>query len=102
MSTPRTQAPSPNGRDGRGRFSRGNAGGPGNPYAAVVSRWRSAVTNAVSDEDLREVVRALVRAAKRGEAWAVRDLFDRTLGRPVEADLIERLERLEAASPPER
>jgi len=35
--------------------------------------------------------------AKTGDVQAVREILNRTLGRPVEADVIERLERLEAA-----
>ena len=46
---------------------------------------------------MRAVMRALVKAAKAGEPWAVRELFDRTVGKPVEADLIQRLEALEQA-----
>jgi hypothetical protein len=95
-----TQPPSPNGRNGRGpggRFGKGNPGGPGNPYAAKVGRWRATLADSVSEEDMRSVARALVKAAKAGEPWAVRELLDRTLGKPVEADLIERLEALEAS-----
>jgi hypothetical protein len=36
-----------------------------------------------------------VNAAKAGEPWAVREVLDRSLGKPVEADFIERLESLE-------
>jgi len=95
-----TTSPSPNGSNGRsrgGRFGRGNPGGPGNPYAAQVGRWRVALTASVTEADMEAVVRALVKAAKAGEGWAVRELLDRTLGRPVEADLIERMEAIEAA-----
>ena len=107
---PSVRAPSPNGgngredavaaggRDKRGRFGPGNPGGPGNPFAAAAGRWRAALVASVSEEDIAAVVRALVNAAKRGESWAVRELMDRTLGKPVEADLIERLERLEGAA----
>jgi hypothetical protein len=96
-----SKPPSPNGsngRDSRGRFSKGNAGGPGNPYAAQAGRWRAKLAASITDQDIAAVVRALIKAAKAGEAWAVREFFDRTLGRPVEADLIERLEALEAAA----
>ncbi len=86
------------GRDTRGRFAFGNKGGPGNPYAARVGRWREIMTDAVTDEDMRAVVAALVAAAKRGESWAVKEVFDRTVGKPVEADLVVRLEQLEAAT----
>jgi hypothetical protein len=81
-----------------GRFALGNKGGPGNPYAARVGRWRAIMTEAVTDDDMRAVVAALVAAAKRGESWAVREVFDRTVGKPVEADLVARLEQLEAAT----
>jgi hypothetical protein len=83
------------GRDARGRFASGNKGGPGNPYAARVGRWRAIMTEAVTDDDMRAVVAALVAAAKRGESWAVKEVFDRTVGKPVEADLVARLEMLE-------
>jgi hypothetical protein len=82
-------------RDARGRFASGNKGGPGNPYAARVGRWRAIMTDAVTDDDMRAVVAALVAAAKRGESWAVKEVFDRTVGKPVEADLVVRLEMLE-------
>jgi hypothetical protein len=84
------------GRDARGRFASGNKGGPGNPYAVRVGRWRAIMTEAVTDDDMRAVVAALVAAAKRGESWAVKEVFDRTVGKPVEADLVARLELLES------
>jgi len=91
--------PSPNGANGRrgagGRFGPGNPGGPGNPHAAHVGRLRSALLSAVRPEDLDAIARRLVELAKAGEMPAIRELFDRTLGRPTEADLIERLEALE-------
>jgi hypothetical protein len=46
---------------------------------------------------MQAVAKALLKAAKAGEAWAVRELLDRTLGKPVEADLIERLEALKTS-----
>lgn len=91
-------SPSPNGsngRDERGRFTAGNAGGPGNPHAAQVGRLRSALVSAVTEEDMREVITALVDKAKAGSIAAARVLFDRVLGKPVEADLIARIEALE-------
>jgi hypothetical protein len=52
---------------------------------------------AVSADDVGEVVRGLVRAAKLGEPWAVREFLDRLFGKPEAFDLVERLEELEAA-----
>jgi hypothetical protein len=84
-----------NGRDDRGRFLPGNPGGPGNPLAVRVSKLRSALLNAVTEDDMREIVRKLVSLAKDGDTVAARILFDRVLGRPVESDLIARIEELE-------
>jgi hypothetical protein len=53
--------------------------------------------SAVSADDVREVVRGLVRAAKLGEPWAVREFLDRLFGKPEAFDLVEKLEALEAA-----
>ena len=81
-----------------GRLASGNAyGRRGSPHAAKVASWRSALTETVTANDMAEVFRVLVERAKAGESWAVKELLDRTLGKPQEADLIERLDRLEAA-----
>ena len=77
QSTPSTNGSS--GRDDRGRFIPGNAGGPGNPHAAAVGKWRAALTRAVTPEDLEEVILAMVDLAKTGESWAVRELLNRCL-----------------------
>ncbi len=94
--------PSPNGlngRDGRGRFAQGNAGGPGNPHAGKVAKLRSALLAAITEDDVREIVERLVRLAKEGDLAAIRELFLRTIGRPLEPDILDRLERLEAIVP---
>ncbi len=88
------------GRDERGRFAQGNAGGPGNPHAGKVARLRTALLAAVTEDDVREIVERLVRLAKEGDLAAIRELFLRTIGRPLEPDILERLERLEAAVQP--
>jgi hypothetical protein len=81
-------APSTNGdnglqaRDEKGRFLQGNPGGPGNPHAAAVGAWRAALVNAVTADDVRKVIGILTDKAKGGEAWAVKELLDRCLGRP--------------------
>jgi hypothetical protein len=82
-------------RDDFGRFGPGNAGGPGNPYTAQVGRLRAALMEAVTEDDLRAVVKALVERAKAGDVAAARLLLERVLGRPLEADILERIEALE-------
>ena len=72
-----------NGRDKQGRFAVGNKGGPGNPYARRVAQMRRAMLNAVSDEDLNEIVTNLIEQAKRGDPQAIKILFDRLFGSPT-------------------
>ncbi len=75
-----------NGRDGHGRFLPGNraAVGRGNPHADRVHAWRSALAATVTEDDLRAVIAELVERAKAGERWAVCELLDRCLGKPVQ------------------
>lgn len=90
--------PSPtedNGRDSSGRFTKGNAAAKGNPYAKRVGQLRSALLDAVSEDDVREVIAAMVKKAKDGDMAAARILFDRCLGPPVAADIVARIEALE-------
>jgi hypothetical protein len=97
-------SPSPNGANGRGsrgQFAPGNKGGPGNPYAAAIGKLRSALLKAVTPNEIEAVAKALIDKAKTGDVPAIRELLDRILGRPVEADLLERLEALERAVPQE-
>ena len=86
MTRDNETTPSPNGdnggRDGSGRFAAGNPGGPGNPYASAVSKWRRALSAAVTPQDIQDIVLRLVDKAKAGEAWAIKEVLDRTLGRP--------------------
>ncbi len=73
-------------RDGHGRFLPGNnaAAGRGNPHAARVNAWRTALAATVTEEDLAEVIGKLVEKAKAGERWAVCELLDRCLGKSVQ------------------
>lgn len=83
------------GRDERGRFAPGNPGGPGNPHARTVNKLRTAMLKAVSEDDLTRIVKQLVKLAVEGNVPAAKEVLDRCLGKPVEADLIERLDQLE-------
>jgi hypothetical protein len=83
-------------RDAKGKWIKGHSQpGPGNPLAARVAKLRSALLDAVTPDDMREIVRKLVSLAKDGDTIAARILFDRVLGRPIESDLLARIEELE-------
>ncbi len=95
------KTPSTNGdngrRDSQGRFAKGNAGGPGNPFARRVATLRSLIVDAVTEDDLRAVVSALVEQAKNGDVVAARELLNRLIGKPedvVDPDRLELRERL--------
>ncbi len=90
-------APPADMRDALGRFTKGNRGGPGNPHARQVGRLRAALLTAVTDEDVAAIVHRLVQLALEGNVQAAREVLDRCLGRPVEADLLERMEAIEEA-----
>lgn len=97
------KAPSPNGpqtgRDSRGRFGRGNPGGPGNPFAAEVGKRRARLITAIKNRDIDQAVKVMREVMKAGRdsdrLAAAKLLLDRAIGPIVEADLIERLEKLE-------
>jgi hypothetical protein len=80
-------ATSPNtaddGRDQRGRFTAGNRGGPGNPFARRVAHLRSVLLAAVTDDDLENIAGQLVVQAKAGDLVAIKLLFQYILGKPV-------------------
>ncbi len=80
-----------------GRFLPGNPGGPGNPHAARVAALRGALLEAVTPADLAAIARSLVQAARSGDVAAAKLVFERVLGRPLEADILDRLEALEQA-----
>ena len=83
------------GRDGAGRFAAGNRCAKGNPHARQVARLRSALLSAVTCDDIRLIVGKLVEQAKSGDITAIRELLDRTLGKPLEADVLDKIEQLE-------
>ena len=79
-------------RDSAGRFATGNPGGPGNPFARRVAQLRSALLDAVSDDDLREIVSALVTRAKSGDVVAAREILTRIIGKPGDSVDPDRLD----------
>src|ERR1044072_4028692 len=82
--TPAAQG-SPSERDRKGRFQKGNRGGPGNPFARQTAKLRQAMLDAVSDDDIKDVVNALKEQARRGDVAAIRLLLSYSIGKPTEA-----------------
>lgn len=72
-----------------GRFLKGCKAGPGNPYNKQMQEFRSVLMGAVTHADMLEVMAALLKHAKAGRPWAVKEFFDRVVGKasqPLEVD----------------
>ena len=83
MSQPHPQDPAPTAqRDAQGRFIKGNAGGPGNPFARHVAKLRAALINSVSVADMEQLADDLRIQAKLGNVTAIKLLFLYVLGKP--------------------
>lgn len=81
----------PNGRDRRGRFTKGNGGGPGQR----VAKLREALLRAVTPVDMAAMVKKLITMAKGGDVPAAKLVIERVLGPAMPADILERIEALE-------
>jgi hypothetical protein len=84
-----------NGRDSSGRFTNGNTLARGNPLAKHVGRLRAALLDAVTDEDMKAVIRAMLEKAKGGNVAAAKIVLDRCLGSSEAVDMVGRIEELE-------
>lgn len=61
-------------------WEKGQSGNPGGVSKARLT-FRQLIEQAVTDKDFSGVVKVLLKAAKKGEPWAVREFFDLTVGR---------------------
>lgn len=96
-------------RDAKGRFAKGNRGGPGNPYAKQTAALRKVLLACVTPEDIRELAGNLLRWANQGNLAAARLLLSYVLGKPpsaadllpAEGDLPETTEVVDERNPGE-
>ncbi len=72
------------GRDENGRFTVGNAGGPGGARRRP-SELRRAAEEAISPEHVAAMVRKATRMGLEGDLAAMRLVFERTCGRAAES-----------------
>jgi hypothetical protein len=92
---PSPSANGANGRDQHGRFTKGNPGGPGNPFARRTAQMRRALTMAVSEEDIAAVAAQMLEQAKAGDVAAAKLLLGYVIGQPapvVDPDTLDRQE----------
>src|ERR1043165_4913567 len=72
-------------RDEKGRFQKGNRGSPSNPFTRQTAKLRQAALNAVSEEDIQEIVAILKVKAKEGDVAAIKLLLSYSVGKPTPA-----------------
>ncbi len=92
-ATPPANSQQAGGRDARGRFAAGNAGGPGNPFARQVARLRQALLDSVTAADMAAVARRLLTLALEGNVQAGKLLLAYTIGKPQPAADPDRLDQ---------
>ncbi len=86
---------SPSGRDHRGRFMRGNPGGPGNPFARRVAALRVALLRPVGEEQMAALADRLLTMALGGDLVAAKLVLSYCVGKPgpsVDPDSLDRHE----------
>ncbi|HZU39250.1 MAG TPA: hypothetical protein VFA18_25210 [Gemmataceae bacterium] len=69
-------------RDSQGRFTRGNPGGPGNPYYRRQAQLKRQLLACVSEEDVQAVMQTLVGLARGGNLAAIKLFLEYTVGKP--------------------
>src|SRR5262249_16432064 len=80
------------GRDSRGRFLKGNRGGPGNPHMRRTAAMRREVAEAFEEGELRPLMKMLMIRALQGDMAAARLVLEYTVGKPAKAadpDLVD-------------
>lgn len=76
--------PKPNGRNGKGQFVKDNkiaVGRQDKPADQKAKKLKEAYVNAITEEDIKEIVEGQVKKAKGGDTTAAKEVFDRLWGR---------------------
>ncbi len=72
-------------RDAKGRFTKNNPGGPGNPYARKIAALRQSLIKHLGPRELYEIVRLLVGQAMCGNIESTKLLFQYVIGKAPDA-----------------
>jgi hypothetical protein len=72
------------GHDSQGQFTKGNKGGPGNPFARQVAWLRASLVNSGTREEVISVGKVLHEKALGGDVHAIKLYFQYMLGKPAE------------------
>ena len=83
------------GRDAKGRFARGNEGGPGNPFARQTAQLRQAVLETMNEAEVRLITQRLLTLALQGDLQAIKLVLAYAIGKPQDAFDPDEVDRLE-------
>jgi hypothetical protein len=86
---------SPIGRDAKGHFARGNAGGPGNPHARHCARMLTMFRTLIDEDKLAALILMLYQKALSGDVGATKLVLSYTVGKPGAAPEPDGIERNE-------
>src|SRR5439155_2003157 len=82
----------PSGRAADGKFAKGNAGGPGNPFGRRAAALRKVLLSRITDQDMAVAADAVIALAKRGDLVAFKLLLQYTVGKPLAGNDPDRVE----------
>jgi hypothetical protein len=83
--SPAAVAENTTGRDATGRFTKGNPGGPGNPFYRRQAEFRRAALAAFTPEDVTSLLRVMLALGRNGDTAAARVFLDYAVGKPAKA-----------------
>lgn len=72
-------------RNSKGQFTRGNSGGPGNPFGRYTAMLRSTFMQAATAEHMQQLATTLINFAIAGDLAAARLVLNYTIGKPAAA-----------------
>jgi hypothetical protein len=84
---------SPNGRGAGGQFTKGNAGGPGNPHARGCAKMLEVFRNAISEDEMVQICRMLFVKAVSGDISAAKIILSYKIGKPLPAPHPDAIDR---------
>ena len=88
-----TDKASPKGRDAGGQFTKGNAGGPGNPHARACAKMLQAFRDNITEDEMLQICRMLYVKAVGGDISAAKIILSYKIGKPLPAPHPDSIDR---------